>query len=162
MAPNYDQNPIITKFTTIYLEETGWYTIDPEYNRETGWGYRRSCDIIGTNSDDFCLATLPEYKEPLEKKICTFDWLGKGLVEISISRDFMENCKLVRVQHSNESNICVSNLRSNQRDLGNVYKQEYFGPDSRCFMGSYHHTNIGLSDNPPFEAVCQKSRVKKN
>lgn len=161
MAANYDQNPIISQFTTRYLEATGWYTVDPEYIRETNWGHRRTCSFIGTSSDDFCQKTLPEYVEPLEKKICTFDNLGKGVVEVSEARDFMENCKVVRIQASNESNLCISNLRSNEREISNIYKQEQFGPDSRCFMASYHHKNIALSDAPPLEAVCQRAKVRR-
>lgn len=160
MAANYDQNPVITPFTTKYLDATGWYTIDPEYVRETNWAHRRTCDIIGTTSDDFCKGDLLEYKEALEKEICTFDNLAKGVVEVSEARDFMENCKIVRVRPSDESNTCVSNLRSNHRVTSNIYKQEQFGPDSRCFMASYHHKNINLSDEPPLEGVCQRTKVR--
>lgn len=157
MAANYDQNPVITGFTQNYLEDTGWYVLTEGYNRPTNWGFRRSCDIIGTTSEDFCLDGLREYRDTLDKKICTMDFLSKGVIEVSSSRDFMENCKIARVLQENQT--CVSNLRRSDDDSKSLYKQEYFGPDSRCFMGSYHHINVGLSEEPPFESSCQKSRV---
>jgi len=161
MTAKFDQNPIITKFTTTYLSSTGWYEIDEEYQRETNWGLRRGCNFFGTTPTTYCIADHEEYKWPIESSRCSIDYMLKGTVAISSDTDYMENCKTIVPMDKvgNDSVSCVSSDRGYAQDQTNAFLQETFGADSRCFMGQYRHKSVSIDVEPIMQPVCQKAKV---
>jgi hypothetical protein len=162
MTASYEDNPKITKFTTTYLESTGWYKIDKDYIRRTNWGFRRGCGFFGTDPSTYCLSSHPEYSGALDSPSCSFDYLTKGKVQIAANKEYMENCKIIKpaAKVGNDSVSCVSADRVFAVDQSNAFLQEGFGPESRCFMADYSHKNVKTDAGSVYQPVCQRAKVR--
>ena len=62
MTINIEVNPIVSIFTMLLLEESGWYEVSSDFAMPTNWGFSRGCDFFSTSvADVTCTSKSLEY-----------------------------------------------------------------------------------------------------
>lgn len=141
-------NPKITGFTAAFLEDSGWYTVDPLRVAFTDYGYQRGCVMV-TPGPTTCMVTrIPEYTLTVDEEYCTADFKSKGTAKDPLGTSFMD-CKTIEktLAGVTASVDCTDMNRQLAITDEKSTPQEYFGPDSRCFLSSYR--SITSSETVP-------------
>ena len=62
MTINIEINPIISMFTIMLLQESGWYETNPDYAMDTNWGLNKGCGFFAEQVQDLtCTSKSPEF-----------------------------------------------------------------------------------------------------
>ena len=77
-------NPVVSKITLAFFQDTGWYEVDYDQAETFFWGYQDGCPFLNTSCYDSQGHTpFPEYFcEPQTHETfygCTEDYTSKGI-----------------------------------------------------------------------------------
>lgn len=162
LTVDHSINPVVTTFTIKMLNACGWYDALPEFGVHTNWGYQTGCDLVGTVPSALgCTLTTSEYSFALKQETCSMDYKSKGSVFSADTYFQMDGCPVFKKTsvYTNKSLDCTNMNRTLVSDTLSILTQEYFGPDSRCFVAKYKHINVQLqSADLVLLPVCQKFR----
>lgn len=119
MNPTIENPGIITNFTMVLLQSTGWYTVSSGAAQYYDWGKADGCDYfsICPKGNEYCSTAQ------LDKNLCTVDHLGKA--SCTAIPDFVGTCNIVRAI---PSTICY---KENDGSIP-ASQLETYGPHSRC------------------------------
>jgi len=168
LAADHSVNPIITKFTGYLLQDSGWYVVDIDLLPETNWGFRRGCGLFTRLvTSTSCDITTVEYSGQINKQLCSVDYKSKGSLALPDAYMAMDNCPTFKkVSAYYQTNLdCTEMNRTLQMDTMGLLVQEYFGPDSRCFLSKYKNINMKLSSSNSDSLdlpTCQKFQCSRN
>jgi Leishmanolysin len=167
MAVDISINPVVTMFTMIMLSDSGWYEVDLDYATPTTWGQGYGCSIFNKSLDNTnCGLTVDEFAGPINKQICSRDYKSKGSFDASTGTDRMDLCPVFRRKSAfvSDSLDCTNMNRSIVMDTMTLILQEYYGPDSRCFISVYSNSNLKLNENATNLEIpsCQKFQCTKS
>lgn len=118
MNPSVEYIGFVSEFTMIFMQSTGWYSVDMGYGQPYAWGNNRQ-DYRGSTcpmSQDHCSI--------LGEKGCSGDFKAKTTCEKY--DNYMGNCFMKR----NTNKYCLKKVP--EENLPDAL--EDFGSSSRCFM----------------------------
>lgn len=166
MSPVISINPVVTMFTMLMLSDSGWYEINFDYASPSTWGQGHGCSIFNKSLDNTnCGLTVDEFSGPINKQICSRDFKSKGSFDAAVASDYIDLCPVFKKKSAffSDSLDCTNMHRTIQTDTMNLILQEYYGPDSRCFMAYYSNSNLKLSENATNLEIpsCQKYQCTK-
>ena len=153
MTAEISINPVITEFTAYFLDSTGWYVFDHDFAVPTNWGHQRGCEFFNRIlTSQSCDLIVPEFANGSAQQgqvTCSFDYKSKGSYGLSESYVGMDTCVAFKksMDYYQDNLDCTDMKRLIQMDTFTLLLQEYYGPNSRCFMSKYKHVNMKLVDN---------------
>lgn len=161
MTYDFGTNPVITAFTGQFLIDSGWYDIDFSLLPFTNWGYRVGCDMVTQDpSLSGCTMNTSQFLGPVGKQTCSSDYRTKGSIQTADSYLGYDTCpifKRVSTFYTANLDCTVQNRSYISVDSASLLVQEYYGPDSRCFVSSYKQVNVQLSANSTVTLpTCQR------
>lgn len=107
------------------------------------------------------ISRIPEYTVTEDTEYCTADFKSKGTAKTPSATSFMD-CKQVEktITGSTASLDCTDmNRQLSLSDEKNT-PQEYFGPDSRCFMSSYKSATSSESPAAQLKPRCHRFKCE--
>lgn len=141
MTSNTDGYTVMSGLTLAFLEDSGWYETNNDYEEDLWFGKGNGCDFLHHKAN--CDSTYKEYCQTSGEPTCTREYLAKASCRQDV---YADGCNFVDYH--------LGHVCTNRYSFKKTVDGEENGVGSRCFHVDDGSPNVGC-----FKASCEGGNV---